>query len=161
MYFYTQHIPGGRSGHWLLYGGMEGAGWDMCGEGVKHKASGPITHTGTGNSLCQLQAEVTGLNFCRGAKLLENTIEITSLPKSGAGGGWLLWGLPPGPFQVTCPLGMLGVTVTHSLVSPEVRTVLLHLLRVPLSPSCQKLRTCSSECLMLYSRDVNSTVSLK
>lgn len=59
---------------------------EVCvGEGVKHKESGPVTHTGTGSSLCQLQAEVTALGFCRGAKLLENTIENKSPAKIRGG----------------------------------------------------------------------------
>lgn len=49
-----------------------GAGEVYVWEGVKHKESCPVTSARTGNSLCQLQAEVTRLDVYGGAKVLEN-----------------------------------------------------------------------------------------
>lgn len=82
MYFYTQQPPG-RSGRIIrsscVWGGMR----YVWGKGLNTKrVARSHTHTGTGSSLCQLQAEVTALGFCRGAKLLENTTENKSPAKN-------------------------------------------------------------------------------
>ena len=50
------------------------------GEGVKHRQSGPFSSR-NGSSPCQLQAEVTGLHFSQGTKLLENTMQNNSPAK--------------------------------------------------------------------------------
>lgn len=52
--------------------GRDGAGEVYVGEGVKHKQSWPVTRARTGNSLCQLQAEVSRRDVYGGAKVFEN-----------------------------------------------------------------------------------------
>lgn len=90
-----------------MYGG-QGRGEVYVGEGVKHKASGPGMHARTGNSPCQLQAEVTELDVCRSTKYWKTLLKTIAPPNSGGRGGQFLRGLPLGPFQVMVPMGMLG-----------------------------------------------------
>lgn len=93
------------------------------GEGVKHRQSGPFSSR-NGSSPCQLQAEVTGLHFSQGTKLLENTMQNNSPAKLRSQGGWLPCGLPLQPFQVMVPLGMLG-TIPSLPIPPKVGTFLV------------------------------------
>lgn len=87
MYFYTEHTPArpDRSSLSIRMGGR--AGEVYVGGRVKHKASGPVTCSRTGNSPCQLQAEVTELNVCRGTKYWKTLLKTIALPDSGAGEG--------------------------------------------------------------------------
>lgn len=89
------------------------------GEGVKHKQSGPFSSR-NGSSPCQLQAEVTGLHFSQGTKLLENTMKNNSPAKLRR----LPCGLPLQPSQVMVPLGMLG-TIPSLPIPPKVGTFLV------------------------------------
>lgn len=86
-YFYTQHIPV-RPG--LIICSLCGCGGGSGGRELKYKESGPGSRTGNGP--CQLQAEVTGLHFCQGTKLVENTIKNNSPAKHRIQGrGAPLW----------------------------------------------------------------------
>lgn len=85
IFLHTAHPSAAGPDHSLSIcmgsGGGGGGGEVYVGERVKNKGGGPVTCSGTRNGPCQLQAEVTGLDFCQGAKLLENIIQGNSPAK--------------------------------------------------------------------------------
>lgn len=81
LYFYTQHTLGRSDSRSFCVCGGGGRVRYTWGKGLNTKKVAPAHSSRTGSSPCQLQAEVTGLHFCRGAKLLANAVKNNSPAK--------------------------------------------------------------------------------